>query len=242
MEVDQLITVRIGWDLPYSLIFMGTTALLFLWSLVRVVKFGFAMRRENWKPTIKNWLFFIAWLLFLVVFYGSFWLILRANVSQKGVVFHLLNIIRLFSDSLVLLIIVMGFRPTLNYLKKPGIENLRPVAATLSTRFEKGDKIYVYYAAKPAFTYYYRDYVDSQIYGISSRRNPEAYFVEIDDLLVTNDRIWMVFSHCYADECELIPNFVAEKRNVLLQNLPATLASAVSLMHWKAVTFLSHQP
>ena len=107
MEIDQLISARIGWELPYSIIFMSLTILLFLWSLVRAVKFGFALRRENWKPTIKNWLFFAIWLLFLVIFYGSFWLILRANVSQRGVVLHLLNIIRLFSDALILLIVAI---------------------------------------------------------------------------------------------------------------------------------------
>lgn len=107
MEVDQLISARIGWELPYSIIFMVLTALIFLWSLVRVVKFGFALRQENWKPTIKNWLFFAIWLLFLVLFYGSFWLILRANVGQRGVILHLLNIIRLFSDALILLIVAI---------------------------------------------------------------------------------------------------------------------------------------
>ena len=107
MEVDQLISARVGWELPYSIIFMSLTALIFLWSLIRVIKFGFALRRENWTPTIKNWMFFAIWPLFSILFYGSFWLILRANVSQRGVIIHLLNIIRLFSDALILLIVTI---------------------------------------------------------------------------------------------------------------------------------------
>ena len=106
-EIDKLISTRIGWELPFVAIFMGLTVLILLWSLARVVRFGLALRRDNWKPTVKNWLFFATLLLFLAIFYGSFWLILRAYVSQRGVVLHLLNIIRLFSDVLILLIVTV---------------------------------------------------------------------------------------------------------------------------------------
>jgi hypothetical protein len=90
------------------------------------------------------------------------------------------------------------------------------VAAALSERYEAGDKIYVYYSAKPAFTYYYRDHPESQIYGVSSRGKPRAYFNEMNALLKTNrgDRIWMVFSHCYLDECKIIPEYVSKRRSV----------------------------
>jgi hypothetical protein len=112
--------------------------------------------------------------------------------------------------------VAMGFKPAIDYLNHPGIENMRPVAAALTELFEKGDKVYVYYAAKPSFTYYYRDNLDSQIYGIKSRRKNDGYFHEIDDLLLANNRVWMVFSHCYADECEIIPKYVSEKRKIEL--------------------------
>jgi hypothetical protein len=93
---------------------------------------------------------------------------------------------------------------------------MRPVATALSELFEKGDKIYVYYAAKPAFTYYYRDNLDSQIYGMGSRGEPDGYFREIDNLLLLNNRIWIVFSHCYADECKIIPKYISEKKKIEL--------------------------
>ncbi len=104
LEVDHLLTARVGLKLPYASIFIVLTALIILWSLFRFIKYGFAIKKGIWKPSWKNWLFFAVWLLFLIVFYGSFWLILRGNPSQKGVVFHLLNIIRLFSDALILLL------------------------------------------------------------------------------------------------------------------------------------------
>ncbi len=117
---------------------------------------------------------------------------------------------------LILFSTVVGCKATLDYLKYPGSEDLRPVAAALSERFEAGDKVYVYYSAKPAFTYYYRDHHESQIYGISSRGKPRAYYGEINALLKANPdaRIWMVFSHCYLDECKIIPEYVSKRRSV----------------------------
>jgi glycerophosphoryl diester phosphodiesterase len=104
IEVDQLLTTRIGLKLPYILISIGVTVLISLWSLIRSVKFAFGIRKGLWKPDWKNWSFFAVWILFLVAFYGTFWLILRGNPSQKGVIIHLLSDIRLFSDALILLL------------------------------------------------------------------------------------------------------------------------------------------
>jgi uncharacterized membrane protein len=129
---------------------------------------------------------------------------------------YLLNLehLRWFVLPLLLWIIYIGFKSDFDYLKYPGVENIRPVITALSRDFETGDKIYVYYSAKPAFTYYYRDNIESQIYGISSRRDPNKYYQEIDKLLLSYNRIWLVFSHCYANECELIPKHVSEKHRV----------------------------
>lgn len=117
---------------------------------------------------------------------------------------------------LILFVALAGIKPLKEYLESRGIENMRPVASALSVLFQREDEIYVYYSAKPAFTYYYRNNVDSQIYGIKSRENPNAYFWEIDKLLTSHTRIWMVFSHCYGNECEIIPNYIAEKRMIEL--------------------------
>ena len=130
---------------------------------------------------------------------------------------------------LILFAILTGIRYTLSYINWPGSENMRPVAATLSELFEKGDIIYVYYGAEPAFTYYYRNNIESQINGLSSRGNPTEYFQEIDNLLVSNDRVWMVFSHCYASECVLIQNHVSEKR--LIESIEISNGAGLFLIH-----------
>ena len=130
--------------------------------------------------------------------------------------YYLLKIVQLrWIIFLILLFIIMfGSKPTIDYLNNTGAENIRPVVATLSNDYEVGDKIYVYYSAKPAFTYYYKDNIDYQIYGTNNRGNPNAYYQEIDNLLSSNNRIWMVFSHCFANECELIPKYISENHKI----------------------------
>jgi uncharacterized membrane protein len=115
---------------------------------------------------------------------------------------------------LLLFTIYTGFRSTLNYLQDTGLENIRPIITTLSDNFEIGDRIYVNSYAKPAFTYYYRSNIDSQIFGISSVENPNADYQEIDKLLSSNGRIWMVFSHSSIDEYTPLSTYVSEKRRI----------------------------
>jgi len=117
---------------------------------------------------------------------------------------------------LVMFIVIAGISSTYEYLNKPFRENMRSIVSVLSSSFEKGDIIYVYYSAKPTFTYYYRDYPETTVFGISSRANPKAYFREIDGLLAKNKRIWMVFTHGYKDERDKIRNYVAKSRTVEL--------------------------
>jgi glycerophosphoryl diester phosphodiesterase len=117
IEVDQLLTTRIGLKLPYILISIGVTVLISLWSLIRSVKFAFGIKKGLWKPDWKNWSFFGVSLLFLVAFYGAFWLILRGSPSQEGVIIHLLNDIRLFSDALILLLAAILLWRLLKFVK-----------------------------------------------------------------------------------------------------------------------------
>lgn len=117
---------------------------------------------------------------------------------------------------IILFIALAGIKPLRDYLNSKGIENMRPIPSAMSSLFEKEDKIYIYYGAEPAFTYYYRINVDSQIFGVKSRENSNVYFQEIDELLSSNKRIWMVFSHCYGNECEMIPKYVSKTRPIQL--------------------------
>lgn len=103
-DVDQFITGRFGFALPYTLIVMILTGLIGVWSLWRFIGLGLALRKGAWHPAIKNWIYLGVSLLFLALFYTSFTIILRENPSQRGVLVHLLNLSRLGGDPLLFLI------------------------------------------------------------------------------------------------------------------------------------------
>jgi len=103
-DVDQFIVGWTGWRLPYTAIMMSLAGVLGLWSLGRFVGLGLALRKDHWRPALANWIFFIVWCLFLVLFYATFFIILRENPSQRGVLVHLLNISRIGADALIFLL------------------------------------------------------------------------------------------------------------------------------------------
>jgi hypothetical protein len=91
-------------------------------------------------------------------------------------------------------------------------ENIRPVVTALDSAYAPGDRIYVYYGANPAFRYYYRAKSGQTIFGLESREQPGNYFRQLDQALVERGALWLVFSHCYNDECNQIVDYVARSR------------------------------
>jgi len=117
-----------------------------------------------------------------------------------------------------IMIVVIGFvgvKGTLDYLKSPGAEELRPIVETLKSEIKPSDLIYVYYTSEPAFRYYFQNSSEEIIVGIKSRDNPESYFSQLSPFLKGHQRIWLVFSHCVLGECEKIVNFAGSLRYVV---------------------------
>ena len=117
-DVDQYIAEAIGLNLPYTVIVMILTALLGVWSLFRFIGLRVTIHKKEWKPSIKSWLFFGVWLIFLAIFYGSYVMILQEDPSQKGVILHLLNLMRLVSDAVLFLFAAVLLRRLILYLRR----------------------------------------------------------------------------------------------------------------------------
>jgi hypothetical protein len=113
--------------------------------------------------------------------------------------------IKWMSFVVCLFLLVVGVPQPSTYLKAVGGENIRPIVNALEESYTNGDRIYVYYSTIPAFTYYYHDYLEALVFGTSHRGAPEGYYREINTVLKSGSRVWLVFSHCYGDECRIIP-------------------------------------
>ena len=89
--------------------------------------------------------------------------------------------------------------------------------AELKASLEPGDQIYVYYGAEPAFRYYFGDNLNGEwVRSAYGRVYPERYLSEIEEMAAKPGRVWMVFSHCWGNECQLIPELEARFGNVQL--------------------------
>jgi hypothetical protein len=78
------------------------------------------------------------------------------------------------------------------------------------------DRVYVYYGAVPAFTFYAPQLgIDRNTYitGVSSRKDPAQYLREIDAMR-GSERVWFVFAHncprCIVNEFDYITDHLEE--------------------------------
>lgn len=118
LVVDQFVGDMAGLTLPYTVILMVLTAIVGLWSLLRLLRLRLAAHRGTWKPSSKNWVYVAVWLIFIAFIYVTFLLILRENPSQKGVIVHLLNLVRLASDSILFLVAAIWLRQIILSFRK----------------------------------------------------------------------------------------------------------------------------
>ncbi len=117
-DVDHFIGQILNLQLPYVTILMVLTGLVGFWSFVRVFRFRLSDREGQWTKSFWNWAFVIVWVLFMGLIYGSFIFLLREDPSQKGILIHLLNLVRLVADPLIFLFIAVWLRRLILWLRK----------------------------------------------------------------------------------------------------------------------------
>ncbi|MCE9563883.1 MAG: glycosyltransferase family 39 protein [Planctomycetes bacterium] len=84
-------------------------------------------------------------------------------------------------------------------------EQITEVLAELRSRVQPGDKVYLYYNAAPAFTFYTRDeaFPVAVTVGSEFRQHRTGYRDELREF-AGEPRVWVVFSHPYLSEESLI--------------------------------------
>ncbi len=122
-DVDAFIADVTSLSLPYTTILMVVTGLVGLWSLLRFVTFRLARSDKTWEPSVINWVFFAIGVIFLVIFYGTFWVILRQEPGQKGVLIHLFDLVRVVVDAVVFLWLANWLRHLILYLRRRSHES-----------------------------------------------------------------------------------------------------------------------
>ncbi len=117
-DVDQFLGDLIAFQLPFVTILMVLTVLVGVWSFFRMIGFRLARRKGVWKPSPLNWIFLGLSLIFLAIFYASYYFILQQEPAQRGILIHLLNLVRLISDAALFLWIANGLRRLILFFRK----------------------------------------------------------------------------------------------------------------------------
>ena len=118
LSVDEFVGAQVGLALPYTTIVVVLYAAIMLWSLIRFFRLRLAVRNDADRPLGRGWAYAIVWLVAMVGIYLSFYIILQQNPSQKGVLIHLLNLVRLASDALLFLFAAIWLRRLILFLRK----------------------------------------------------------------------------------------------------------------------------
>lgn len=212
------------WPLLYGLLTMLTT-----WGLVALA------REERFKclllvsPMVFVWIasamqaFPLAdrVLLFLV---PMFLLLLTNGIGRAG------RYLRPWGYAM-LIIVVLAYPvgAACYHLAHPRVDQeIKPVLAHISANWQPDDAMYVYYGAQTAFTYYAPRYgfqEDAYTIGTKSRTDWNAYFTDISALF-PQSRVWILFSHVYGYEHDVILEFLDMVGGQQLEAVPGIKAAA----------------
>ncbi|QRN82089.1 hypothetical protein JR338_06450 [Chloroflexota bacterium] len=118
LAVDQYLGGLIGLNLPYTTIAIVLYVLVMLWSLIRFIRLRLAVRSDSVHPLRRGWAYAAIWLISIIGAYLAFYFILQQDPSQKGVLIHLLNLVRLAGDAVIFLFAAIWLRRLILFLRK----------------------------------------------------------------------------------------------------------------------------
>jgi Dolichyl-phosphate-mannose-protein mannosyltransferase len=90
------------------------------------------------------------------------------------------------------------------------VEETRPAISFIKSNWQPGDKIYLYYASAPAFSYYAPQFgfkPEDTIIGISARDDPSKYIQQLAEIK-DQKRVWTLFSHIFDSEADQMINYL----------------------------------
>jgi uncharacterized membrane protein len=105
-----------------------------------------------------------------------------------------------------------GMYGTVRTLLSTEPQHVRPIVALLAARLKPDDRIYVYHHAVTPYRYYDPDQRAAWVRGLESPFDPIPHQRQIDEVLAPPGRVWMLFSLCQGNECDVIRRAAAARR------------------------------
>ena len=100
-------------NLPYVTILLVLVSLLGIWAIFRVISLSIRAKKDGAKLRLISWPFIIVCVIFLAIFYGSLVVVFKLDASQKGVMSQFLDLTRIITDGLLLILVTLLLRSIL---------------------------------------------------------------------------------------------------------------------------------
>jgi formate/nitrite transporter FocA (FNT family) len=97
-------------NLPYVTILLVLVSLLGIWAIFRVIYLSIRAKKDGAKLRLISWPFIIVCVIFLAIFYGSLVVVFKLDASQKGVMSQFLDLTRIITDGLLLILVTLLLR------------------------------------------------------------------------------------------------------------------------------------
>jgi glycerophosphoryl diester phosphodiesterase len=115
---NQYLGDLIGVPWSYAIVMIVLAVIVGVWSFFRLLRWMLAVRHGDWTSTDANWIYYAAWVVFLILFYATLVIFLRGHPGQQGVLISLLDLFRLGSDPLLFLLAAVGLQRTILFLRR----------------------------------------------------------------------------------------------------------------------------
>ncbi|MBI4008604.1 glycosyltransferase family 39 protein [Candidatus Roizmanbacteria bacterium] len=171
-----------------------------MWSLWKVNKkkllylivpiiFTFIISVFKLYPFSHRFLLFLFPFFIILISIGLQYFVEKKDIKDRSLLLIIVISLLLFDSAL---------SNVRNFFQKRQMEEMRPVVKYLQTKIKRGDVIYLYYAALPAYQYYAARFGLDRKYitGTTSREEPDKYIRDLEKLK-GNKRIWLIFSHVF---------------------------------------------
>ena len=167
-------------------------------AIVLPALFALAASGVHKYPFAGRMLLFLVPLMLLAVARGAWSLAAALRPSQPFAAFVLIGV----------LMSATAVESYQSIRRPPRHEQITPVLATVRSEWQPGDKVYIYYGAIPAFTYYTRDnpFPPGVILGNEHRGERTGYRDELATL-AGEPRVWLIFSHPHLSEEPMIRGY-----------------------------------
>ncbi len=139
---------------------------------------------------------------------------------------------KVFGYSVALFLIASPMLMAISSFVEPEMgEDIAPVLESIQDNWSEGDLIYVYHASIPAFSYYRDSYKFNEqdyVFGEWSRDELAGYLPQLDKIVSTRNRVWILFSHVVRNgsirEADFITDYVEANGGKLQATFKATRA------------------